>query len=83
MIRKEIRFYVTMLLGYALLMISLFTPPVGVISTSVLYASGMFLILSGATIGIDIPSIIKEIRLLRSQEYMFSKELGEDDKDKK
>ena len=78
MLRKEIRFYVTMLLGYALLIISMFTPPVGVISSSALYGAGMFLILSGATIGIDIPSIIKEIRLLRSQEHLFAKELSEE-----
>lgn len=57
----------------------MFVPPVGVISTSALYGAGMFLILSGATIGIDIPAILKEVRLLRAQKI----EIESDEEDKK
>lgn len=65
--KREIRFYITMLLGYALMMIGMFIPPRGVIEASVLYASGMLIILAGTTIGIDIPAIIKEIRLFKKE----------------
>ena len=65
--KREIRFYVTTLLGYALMMIGMFIPPRGVIEASVLYASGMLIILAGTTIGIDIPAIIKEIRLFKKE----------------
>ena len=82
MLRKEIRFYITIIFGYSLLLISLFVPPVGVISTSALYGAGMFLILSGATIGIDIPAILKEVRLLRAQKIEIESDESEDD-DKK
>ena len=65
--KREIRFYVTTLLGYALMIIGMFIPPRGVIEASVLYASGMLIILAGTTIGIDIPAIIKEIRLFKKE----------------
>lgn len=63
--KKEIRFYVTTLLGYILLIIGIFTPPLAVIDASILYASGMFLILAGVSIGLDVAEILKEIRLLK------------------
>lgn len=62
--KRELRFYITLILGYALLIIGVFTPPVSVIDTSILYASGMFIVLAGAIIGIDIPEILREIRNL-------------------
>ena len=65
--KREIRFYITMLLGYALMLIGMFIPPQGVIEASVLYASGMLIILAGTTIGLDIPTIIREIRLFKKE----------------
>ena len=62
--KRELRFYITLILGYTLLIIGVFTPPVSVIDTSILYASGMFIVLAGATIGIDIPEILREVRNL-------------------
>lgn len=62
--KRELRFYITLILGYTLLLFGVFTPPVSVIDTSILYASGMFIVLAGATIGIDIPEILREVRNL-------------------
>lgn len=60
--KHELRFYITLIFGYSLLIIGVFTPPVSIIDTSILYASGMFIVLAGATIGIDIPEILREVR---------------------
>lgn len=79
--KKELRYYTPLLMGFALCLIGIFTPPVGEISTGVLYASGMFLILCAAVVGADIPSILHEIRLIKQttitavqNEYIKNKE---------
>lgn len=64
-VRKEWRFYVTLLLGYVLLILGFFTNPPGIISSSVLIASGLLFSIGAMGLGIDIKGIIHEFRLLK------------------
>lgn len=64
-VRKEWRFYVTLLLGYVLLILGFFTNPPGIISSSVLIASGLLFSIGAMGLGIDIKGIIHEYRLLK------------------
>lgn len=64
---REVKFYICLLLGYSLLVIGCFCPPIGIVSNSVLVAAGMFICLSGLIIGLDLPAVIREIRLLRKE----------------
>lgn len=50
--------------GVALLFVSLFIPPAGVLSTSVLTGSGELLITGGAILGVDVAYSIKLKELL-------------------
>lgn len=63
--RKDAKFYTTLMMGFILIIISIWIPPIGVIPTSVLYASAMFIVLAGALIGLDIPAILHEINELK------------------
>lgn len=63
--RKELRFYVCLGLAYILLMISLFLPPVNIITSSVLYASIALLGTGAIGIGLDISGILHEINELK------------------
>lgn len=64
-IKKECRFYVCLILGFALMVMGFFAPPIGTISNSVLVGSGMLLSIGALAIGIDIKGCIHELRLLR------------------
>lgn len=64
--RQDIRFYVTLFLGFILLVIGCFIEPPGVISGSVLIGSGMILTLTAGIIGVDLSKIIKEFRFLQA-----------------
>lgn len=66
--KREIRFYVCLVMAYTLMMISLFLPPVNIITTSVLYASVIILSVGGLAVGIDLKGIIKEIRLMKNND---------------
>lgn len=63
--KKEIRFYVCLILAYVLMMISLFLPPVGIIATSVLYAAIIILSIAALSIGLDVSGILKELNELK------------------
>jgi len=63
--RKDARFYVTLSLGYILLLLGCLLPPLGVISNSVLVGAGMLICLAGLILGLDIPALLREIRLLK------------------
>lgn len=81
--KEEIRFYVCLILGYSLLMIGIWLPPVGIISNSVIVASGIVLCIGALSIGIDVKGIIHEIRLMREDDRKWlneGKELGDDRK---
>ncbi len=64
-IKKECRFYVCLVLGFALMVMGFFAPPIGTISNSVLVGSGMLLSIGALAIGIDIKGCIHELRLLK------------------
>lgn len=65
-IKNEIRFYLCIILGYSLMIISLFIPPVGIIPTSVLFGSGMFLVIGGLCVGVDIRGVLSEIKGIKA-----------------
>ena len=65
-VRQDFRFYITLGLCFALLVIGCFIDPPGVISTSVLIGSGMLLTLTAGIIGVDLSKIIKEFRFLQA-----------------
>ena len=52
--RREIRFYVCLLLGFVLMMCGFFAPPIGEIHNSVLVASGLVLSIGALAVGVDI-----------------------------
>ena len=63
--KKEIRFYVCLILAYILLMISLWIPPVGIIESSVLYGAIIILSVGAMSIGLDISGILHEINEMK------------------
>lgn len=63
--KREWRFYVTLILGYALLVWGFITPPPGVISSSVLMAAGVLFCIGSMAVGIDLKGIIHEFRMLK------------------
>lgn len=67
--KTEIRFYFCTILGYVLLLLGLYLPPLGIIPDSVLIGAGMLFILGGLVIGLDIKGVIREIRLLKEENY--------------
>lgn len=74
-IKKECRFYVCLILGFALMVMGFFAPPIGTISNSVLVGSGMLLSIGALAIGIDIKGCIHELRLLKAD---AAKSINED-----
>lgn len=63
--KKEIRFYVCLILAYTLMMISLWIPPVGIIGTSVLYAAIIILSIGALAVGLDVSGILHEINEMK------------------
>ena len=79
--KQEIRFYVCMILGYSLMMIGIWLPPVGIIANSVIIAAGIILCIGALSIGLDIKGIIHEVRLMREDDKKWiddEKELEDD-----
>lgn len=63
--KKELRYYVPLVMGFIFMLIGIFTPPIGDIYPSILYGTGMFLIIAAAGIGLDIPATLHEINELK------------------
>ena len=76
-VRQDFRFYITLLLGFALLVIGCFIDPPGVISSSVLIGSGMLLTLTAGIIGVDLSKIIREFRFLQAGVQLTDQEKEE------
>ena len=68
--RKDLRFYVSLSLGFVMLVIGVICPPIGVISNSVLMAAGMILCITAGCIGIDFAKIIHEFMLLKNSKCL-------------
>lgn len=75
--RQDIKFYTSLLLGFALLVIGTFIPPTGYITSSMLIASGMILSIAAFLIGLDLTKVFKEIRLLREGTLLTEEERKE------
>lgn len=63
--RRDIKFYVILLMGFGLALLGCLLPPVGKIEQSMLWVVFGFLMLSACIEGIDVKGIIREIRLLK------------------
>ena len=63
--KNDWKFYTCLVMSFGLMVLSLFLPPVNVITTSVLYASIIILSLGGLTAGIDLEGILKEMNELK------------------
>lgn len=77
--KQEFRFYVCLILTYVLLMISLFLPPVNVITQSVLWAAIIILGIGALGIGLDVSGILREIRLLKTTDLELLLKAKEED----
>ena len=75
--RREVRFYVCLILGFALMMCGFFAPPTGEIHNSVLVGSGILLSIGALAVGVDIEGIIHELRLLKNEAKEELKAKGE------
>lgn len=78
--RKSFKFYITLGLGFILMVIGCFCPPLGIISNSILLGSGMLLTISAGCIGVDLAEVIHQVRLLRFETK--NDKLEEDETDK-
>lgn len=76
-VRKDIKFYTSLFLGFSLLLIGCFIEPPGQISSSVLMGSGMIFTITAGIIGIDLSKIIKEFRFLQSNIILSEEEKNE------
>ena len=76
-VRQDFRFYITLGLGFALLVIGCFLDPPGVISGSVLIGSGMLLTLTAGIIGVDLSKVIREFRFLQAGVQLSDEEKEE------
>lgn len=63
--KREIRFYVCLVLGFVLIMYGAITPPPGEVTKSLLIAGGMFLCVGAVAVGVDVIGIIHELTELR------------------
>lgn len=72
--RNDIKFYVSLFLGFILLVIGCFIEPEGEISRSVLIGSGMILTITAGCIGIDLSKIIHEFRMLKDEDLKKNEE---------
>lgn len=63
--KQEFRFYTPLIMGFIIIMIALIAPPLGSVPSSAIYACGCFLCLSATVIGLDIPAILREVRLMK------------------
>lgn len=63
--KKELRYYAPLIMGFFIMCVALFAPPIGVVPASAIYAGGSFLILCATVVGLDVPAALREIRLLR------------------
>lgn len=77
-VRKDIKFYIVLFLGFGLALLGCLLPPAGTIENSMLWLVFAFLMLSACIEGVDIKGIIHEIRLLKE---FTSKQIVEDKND--
>lgn len=63
--KQEVRFYTCLVLGFTIVILGFYAPPIGIIDNSVIITFGMMLMVGALAVGIDVRGIIKEIRLLK------------------
>lgn len=73
-VRRDIRFYTSLTLGFALLVLGCLLEPPGEIHNSILIGSGMILTITAGCIGIDFAKIIHELRYLKEGRCVECKE---------
>lgn len=75
--RRDIKFYVSLFLGFSLLVLGCLLPPPGEVSSGILIGSGMLLTITAGLIGVDLSKVIKEFRFLK-EAVSLSEEEKED-----
>lgn len=65
--KREWRFYVCLLMGYALMVGGFFSPPLGDIPDSVIISAGILLCLGAMCVGVDLKGIIHELRMFKNE----------------
>lgn len=65
--KREWRFYVCLVMGYALMVGGFFSPPLGEIGNSIIVASGILLCLGAMCVGVDLKGIIHELRMFKNE----------------
>lgn len=65
--KREVRFYVCLVMGYMLMVGGFFSPPLGEIGNSIIVASGILLCLGALCVGVDLKGIIHELRMFSNQ----------------
>lgn len=63
--KDDLRYYVPLIMGFIIMMIALFAPPIGEIPQSAIFGGGSFLILCAVVAGLDIPATLHEINELK------------------
>lgn len=72
--RKSCKFYASLILGFAMLLIGCLLEPSGQIHSSVLMAGGMILTIAAGAIGIDLAEIVHQLRLIKDdKDYIIEK----------
>lgn len=66
--RKDIKFYITLILGFSLLVMGFFAEPPGDINSSIIIASGILFSIGSMAVGIDIKGTIEAIIKLKQIE---------------
>ena len=77
-VAREIRFYVCLFMGFALLILGFYAEPPGHIGNSVLCAAGGLAIIGAVGVGMDIKGIIHELVKLREINVKVSNDNKQD-----
>ena len=67
--RKDCRFYTSLFCAMTLALVGTFTPPIGELADSLLWAFFGLLALDCAILGVDVQEILREYRLLKESTF--------------
>lgn len=74
-LRKDIKFYFSMICAMGLFVMGALLPPLGIIHNSVIMAGGMICAIAGGCIGIDITELVHQFRLMKAGKCVECKDL--------
>lgn len=74
-LRKDIKFYFSMICAMGLFVMGALLPPLGIIHNSVLMAGGMICAIAGGCIGIDLTELVHQFRLMKDGKCLEREDL--------